>query len=100
MLRSLSIVPRLVSTLVAGGLLVGVSAFYIVHQYISDGFETAEQRELQALHRNVLSEIDALGNQALTASALIAGMPSVQQAMATRPISSSTVPIQITLPRR
>lgn len=81
MLRNLTIVPRLVVSLLAGATLVGAVASFVVFSYIDEGFNTAEQRELHALHTSVVAEIDALGQQALAGSALVAGIPSVQQAM-------------------
>jgi methyl-accepting chemotaxis protein len=82
MLRNLPIVVRLVASILTGGALIGIIGFVVIYQYVAHGFQTAEQRELRALHTSVLAEIDALGQQALAGSALIAGMPSVQQAMA------------------
>lgn len=84
MLRKISIVPRLVGTVLTGSAIIGLVAFVVVFSYIEEGLHTAKQRELVALHSNVLAEIDALGNQALAGSALIAGMPVVQQAMKAR----------------
>ena len=81
MLRNFPIVPRLVVTLLSGAVLIGLLAFLVIHQVIVDGFATAEQRELRAMHTSVIAEIDALGRQALAGSALISGMPEVQRAM-------------------
>ncbi len=81
MLRNISIVPRLVGTIGVGGIIVGAAAFAIIYQLITSGFETAEQRELKAVYESVVAEIDALGKEALAVSALIAGMPTVQEAM-------------------
>ena len=81
MLRNIPIVPRLVGSMVAGGIIVGAAAFAIIYQLITSGFETAEQRELKAVYENVISEIDALGKEALAVSALVAEMPTVQDAM-------------------
>lgn len=81
MLRDFPIVPRLVVTLLSGAVLIGLLAFLVIHQVIVDGFATAEQRELRAVHTSVIAEIDALGRQALAGSALISGMPEVQRAM-------------------
>jgi len=81
MLRNLKIVPRLAVTMLVVAVLVGALFYIVVNFFVSDGFGTAEQRELQAVHQNVLSEIDALGEAALTSSALIAEMPAVQAAM-------------------
>lgn len=81
MLRNISVVPRLVGTVLAGSLLLISVAFLIVYQLTEEGFETAELRELRSMHSAVTTEIDALGRQALAASALVSGMPSVQQAM-------------------
>lgn len=84
MLRNIRIVPRLVGIVVAGGAIIGIGASAVIHHHIASGFETAEQRELQAVFRNVTAEIDALGNRAVSISALIASMPPVQQAMRDR----------------
>ncbi len=81
MLRNIPIVPRLVGTVLAGGAIVGAAVFILIYQLINDGFSTAEQRELRAVYQNVSAEIGALGNEAISLSALIAGMPSVQEAM-------------------
>ena len=81
MLRNMPIVPRLVGSVLVGGALVGAIAFAIIFHHIEKGFQTAEQRELHALHNSVVAEIEALGQQALAGSALVAGVPDVQQAM-------------------
>lgn len=84
MLRNIKIVPRLVGGVLTGGALIGLFTFSIINHFIDNGFTTAEQRELRAVHNGVVSEIDALGHEALSISALIAEMPDVQQAMKTR----------------
>jgi methyl-accepting chemotaxis protein len=84
MLRNLPIVPRLVISLLAGSSIVGAIAFLVVFSFIDEGFSTAEQRELRTLHTSVVAEIDALGQQALAGSTLVAGLPSVKQAMKTQ----------------
>lgn len=81
MLRNVPIVPRLVGTVLAGGAVIGAVVFTIIYHLITNGFSTAEQRELNAVYQNVSAEIGALGNEAISLSALVAGMPSVQQAM-------------------
>jgi methyl-accepting chemotaxis protein len=78
------IVPRLVASVLVGGAVVGAIAFAIIFHYVDEGFHTAEKRELRALHNSVVAEIEALGQQALAGSALIAGLPEVQQAMKAR----------------
>ncbi|MCB1773643.1 MAG: methyl-accepting chemotaxis protein [Gammaproteobacteria bacterium] len=81
MLRNLPIVPRLVGSVLLGGAVVGAIAFAVIVHHIEAGFQTAEQRELHALHDSVVAEIEALGQQALAGSALVSGIPEVQQAM-------------------
>lgn len=81
MLRNIPIVPRLLGSVLAGSAIVGLTVSVIVYHFISSGFDTAEQRELQAVYTNVTSEIDALGREAQSLSAMIAGIPAVQQAM-------------------
>ncbi|MCB1725269.1 MAG: methyl-accepting chemotaxis protein [Gammaproteobacteria bacterium] len=82
MLRNIPVVPRLVGSVLVGAVLVGGLISYFLYHLVTDGFETAQQRELRAVHAGVVSEIDALGSQALATTALISGMPDVQTAMA------------------
>jgi methyl-accepting chemotaxis protein len=84
MLRNMPIVPRLVASVLVGGAVIGAIAFSFIFHHVDEGFHTAEQRELHALHDSVVAEIEALGQQALAGSALIAGIPEVQQAMKAR----------------
>lgn len=82
MLRNISIVPRLVGIITLLGLIVGVIAVLVLSNIISNSFSQTQQRELSTVYDSVIAEIDALGNQALSAATLVAGMPQVQQAMA------------------
>jgi len=84
MLRNMPIVQRLVGSVLLGGALVGAIAFAVIFHHIDKGLDTAEQRELRALHDSVVAEIEALGQQALAGSALVSGLPEVQQAMKAR----------------
>ena len=81
MLRNIPVVPRLVGTVLVGAVLIGGAASAIIYHLVTDGFDTAAQRELRAVHGNVIAEIDAIGREALATSALISNLPEVQNAM-------------------
>ena len=82
MLRNLPIVPRLVGTVLLGGACATALTLGLVYHVMVQSLEQAERRELEGLFDNVQADIQAQGTQAQAMSALVAGMPEVQQALA------------------
>jgi len=81
MLRQLRIVPRFVGTVVGGGIIATVLVFGFMYSSILQLMDDAERRELASIFENVKASITAQGHAAQAMSALVAGMPDVQQAM-------------------
>lgn len=82
MLRSISIVPRLVSLVVGGGMIMTALTLGLIYNEMSQTLDTAERRELEEVFENVQAAIDAKGSQAQAMSALVASIPAVQRAFA------------------
>ncbi len=82
MLRKIPIVPRFVGTLAGGAVIATVVVFTLIYSTVLHMLDTAEQRELSSIFNNIKSSIAATGSEAQAMSALVAGMPQVQDAMA------------------
>jgi len=82
MLRKLRIVPRFVGVVVGGWALSTAIIFGFLYSSVLQMMDDAERRELASIFENVQASIIAQGNAAQALSALVAGMPDVQQAMA------------------
>jgi len=84
MLRNIRIVPRFVGTVVGGGVIATVLIFGFIHSSVLQLLEDAERRELASIFENVKASIVAQGSSAKAMSALVAGIPEVQQAIAAK----------------
>jgi methyl-accepting chemotaxis protein len=82
MLRSISIVPRLVGAVVGGGIAMTVVMLGLIYHEMMQTLDTAERRELEEVFESVQAKIAAKGDEARAMSALVAGIPRVQEAFA------------------
>lgn len=82
MLRQIRIVPRFVGTVVGGGVIATVLVFGFLYSSVQDLMNDAERRELASIFENVKASIASQGHAAQAMSALVAGIPDVQEAMA------------------
>ena len=82
MLRNISIVPRLVGVVVGGGIVMTALTLGLVYHQMSQTLGTAEERELSEVFRSVEASIASRGAEAQALSALVAGIPAVQEAFA------------------
>lgn len=82
MLRQVRIVPRFVGTVVGGGIIATVLVFGFLYSNVLQLLDDAERRELASIFENVKASITSQGNAAQAMSALVAGIPDVQEAMA------------------
>jgi methyl-accepting chemotaxis protein len=84
MLRNISIVPRLVGSVVGGGVLLAAVTLGLIYTEVSHTLDIAEQRELEEVFENVKAKIAAKGSEAMAMSALVANIPAVQEAFEAR----------------
>lgn len=84
MLRNIPITPRLVGAVTLGGVLVTALTLVLVQGQVSDTLAQVERRDLQRAYLDVQTAIAERGLEARRLSALVAGMPVVQAAVAER----------------
>jgi methyl-accepting chemotaxis protein len=82
MLRNIRIVPRFVGTIIGGGVIATAIIFGFLYSSVLQLLDDAERRELASIFENVEAAIASQGNAAQAMSALVAGIPQVQGAMA------------------
>ncbi len=82
MLRQIRIVPRFVGIVVGGGIVATVLVFGFLYSSVQQLMDDAEKRELASIFEGVTASIASQGSAAQAMSALVAGLPQVQDAMA------------------
>jgi len=82
MLRKFGISQRFVGATVVTVVLVVGAILGLVDYYVQRILHSSEQRELEAIYQTMVHSIESEGQTAVTLSALVAGMPRVQEAFA------------------
>jgi methyl-accepting chemotaxis protein len=84
MFRNIGISFRFVVATVVAVILVLLGTQYTTYSYMEDMLRTAEKNEIGEIFENVVASIESEGRMARAMSALVAGIPQVQQAFAER----------------
>ena len=82
MFRKFSITHRFVGATVLSVMVVVGGILVLLNSHFQQILRTSEQRELEAIRQDMLHGIEQEGKSAATLSALVAGIPQVQQAFA------------------
>lgn len=82
MFRNIGISKRFMIAIVSAVLIVLFATQYTTYNYLRNMLLTAEENEISEIYENVISSVDSQGRQARAMSALVAGIPQVQQAFA------------------
>ncbi len=84
MFRNISITLRFVAATVLAVLLVLIVTQATTFSYMTDMLRSAEENEITEIYKNVVASVESEGRLARAMSALVAGIPDVQEAFAER----------------